>query len=32
MPIYAIDLKKPTNFSKLDSYKKASAEAKDIWE
>jgi hypothetical protein len=32
MPIYAIDLKKPINFSKLESFKKASNDAKDIWD
>lgn len=31
MPIYAVDLKKPVNFSKLDSFKSSSKEAKEIW-
>lgn len=32
MPIYAIDLVKPVNFSKLDSFQKVASDAKVIWE
>ena len=31
MPIYAIDLKKPTNFAKLQSFNSSSKEAREIW-